>query len=79
MRAGASINHLPMLAIEPDLETFYRDNVIGGPGAFVIAAASLASFAGAIPKEHIIEISDSGGTRPIANSSPSNPTRDEEC
>jgi len=45
VRAGASINHLPMLAIEPDLETFYRDNVIGGPGAFVIAAASLASFA----------------------------------
>jgi hypothetical protein len=57
VRAGASINGLPILAIEPDLETFYRDNVIGGPGAFVIAAASFETFGDAILKKLIIEIS----------------------
>jgi hypothetical protein len=78
VRAGASINGLPILAIEPDLETFYRDNVIGGPGAFVIAAASFATFADAILKKLIIEISDGGGMRPIARaqSSPDNSKRD---
>jgi hypothetical protein len=71
VRAGASINGLPILAIEPDLETFYRDNVIGGPGAFVIAAASFATFADAILKKLIIEISDGGHMRPVARASSS--------
>jgi hypothetical protein len=78
VRAGVSINGLPILAIEPDLEEFYRDNVIGGPGAFVIAAASFASFADAILKKLIIEISD-GGSMPAvaqAQSSPDNSRRD---
>lgn len=57
VRAGVSINGLPILAIEPDLEEFYRDNVIGGPGAFVIPAASFETFADAILKKLIIEIS----------------------
>jgi uncharacterized protein DUF1194 len=78
VRAGASINGLPILAIEPDLETFYRDNVIGGPGAFVIAAASFATFSEAILKKLIIEISDGGSMRPVAraSSSPHNARRD---
>lgn len=78
VRAGASINGLPILAIEPDLETFYRDNVIGGPGAFVIAAASFTTFADAILKKLIIEISDDGSVRPVAgtSSSPDNSRRD---
>ena len=58
VRAGASINGLPILAIEPDLESFYRDNVIGGPGAFVIPAASFETFGDAILKKLIIEISE---------------------
>jgi hypothetical protein len=78
VRAGASINGLPILAIEPDLETFYRDNVIGGPGAFVIAAASFATFADAILKKLIIEISDGEDMRPVAkaSSSPDNSSGD---
>jgi hypothetical protein len=59
VRAGASINGLPILAIEPDLESFYRDNVIGGPGAFVIPAATFEAFGDAILKKLIIEISES--------------------
>ena len=35
--AGVGINGLPILALEPDLDRYYRDYVIGGPGAFVIA------------------------------------------
>lgn len=78
VRAGASINGLPILAIEPDLETFYRDNVIGGPGAFVIATASFATFADAILKKLIIEIADGGSMRPLvrASSSPGNAKKD---
>ncbi len=51
------INGLPILAIEPDLDTYYKDNVIGGPGSFVIAAESFDNFADAILKKMIIEIS----------------------
>ena len=61
VRAGVTINGLPILAIEPDLEEFYRDNVIGGPGAFVIPAASFETFADAILKKLVIEISETGG------------------
>jgi hypothetical protein len=54
--AGVGINGLPILAIEPDLEDYYRDNVIGGPGAFVIAAQSYDAFADAILKKLVTEI-----------------------
>ena len=33
VRAGMTINGLPILALEPDLDRYYFDNVIGGPGA----------------------------------------------
>ena len=39
--AGVGINGLPILALEPDLDRYYQDNVIGGPGAFVVAAEGL--------------------------------------
>src|SRR5207248_739491 len=32
---GIAINGLPILALEPDLDRYYYDSVIGGPGAFV--------------------------------------------
>jgi Protein of unknown function (DUF1194) len=40
VRAGVSINGLPILALDPDLDQYYLHNVIGGPSAFVVAAAS---------------------------------------
>jgi hypothetical protein len=64
VRAGVTINGLPILAIEFDLEEFYRDNVIGGPGAFVIPAFSFETFADAILKKLVIEISELRG-RPM--------------
>ena len=54
--AGMGINGLPILALEPDLDRYYYENVIGGPGAFVIAAQSYETFADAILKKLITEI-----------------------
>ena len=56
VRAGIIINGLPILALEPDLERYYYDHVIGGLGAFVIAAASYDTFADAILKKLIREM-----------------------
>jgi Protein of unknown function (DUF1194) len=57
LRAGVSINGLPILALDPLLDRYYENNVIGGPRAFVIAAQSYATFAAAIRRKLIIEIS----------------------
>ena len=56
VRAGVVINGLPILSLEPFLDRYYFENVIGGPGAFVIAAASYEAFADAVLKKLIIEI-----------------------
>jgi hypothetical protein len=57
-RAGVGVNGLPILSIEPDLDTYYRDFVIGGPGAFMVPAASYDTFADAILKKLITEIAE---------------------
>ncbi len=59
--AGIGINGLPILSIEPDLDGYYRDYVIGGPGAFMVPAESYDTFAQAILKKLITEIA---GMRP---------------
>jgi hypothetical protein len=56
VRAGVVINGLPILALEPFLDRYYFDNVIGGPGSFVIAASSYETFAEAILKKLILEV-----------------------
>jgi hypothetical protein len=56
VREGVTINGLPILAVEPDVDTFYFENVIGGPGAIMVPADSYESFAEAILKKLIIEI-----------------------
>jgi hypothetical protein len=54
--AGVAINGLPILALEPDLDRYYQESVIGGPGAFVVVARSYETFADAILKKLIAEI-----------------------
>jgi hypothetical protein len=54
--AGVGINGLPILALEPDLDRYYRDSVIGGPGAFVVAARDYETFGEAILKKLVAEI-----------------------
>jgi hypothetical protein len=54
--AGVGINGLPILALEPDLDRYYYNSVIGGPGAFVVSAKNYDTFADAILKKLITEI-----------------------
>src|ERR687895_1325481 len=56
VRAGIVINGLPILALEPGLEHYFSGHVIGGPGAFVIAAESYETFAEAIIKKLVREM-----------------------
>jgi hypothetical protein len=56
VRDGISINGLPILALEPDLDRYYYDNVIGGRGAFMVPARNYETFADAILKKLITEI-----------------------
>ena len=65
VRTGVVINGLPILT-EPDespgyidlinLDEYYRDCVIGGPGAFYIPVSSMENFAKAIRMKLILEI-----------------------
>ena len=59
--ARIGINGLPILALDPTLDQYYEENVIGGPGAFVVAAKDYESFGEAILKKLITEIA---GTKP---------------
>jgi hypothetical protein len=65
--AGVTINGLPILRpgdpgrAQGGLEALYRDRIIGGPGAFVVTAESRESFADAVRRKLILEIS---GQRP---------------
>jgi hypothetical protein len=56
VNADVTINGLPILAFEPSLDRYYRDFVIGGPGAFMIVAKDFESFGEAILKKMIVEI-----------------------
>lgn len=58
---GITINGLPILADRTvhgglPLDEYYRENVIGGPGAFVVAAEDFRSFARAVRRKLILEI-----------------------
>jgi hypothetical protein len=56
VRDGVGINGLPILSIEPSLDRYYYENVIGGPGAFMIPAENYDTFAAAVLKKLITEI-----------------------
>jgi hypothetical protein len=58
VHAGVVINGLPITWIEPGLDLYYRDNVIGGPGAFVVAVDSYDNFADAILNKLVTEIAE---------------------
>lgn len=62
--AGITVNGLAINNFDgsmfslPDLDVYYRECVIGGPGAFVIAADGFESYARAILRKLILEIAD---------------------
>lgn len=54
---GITINGLPVIDLRhPDLEIFFLDHVIGGPGAFAIAAHGFKDIAAAVLSKLIREI-----------------------
>ena len=71
VKDGVGINGLPILSIEPMLDHYYYDNVIGGPGAFMIPAENYDTFADAVLKKLITEIADSRGDATGSNTSDS--------
>jgi hypothetical protein len=56
LAAGITINGLAILASEPQLERYYQENVMGGDGAFVIAAVDFEAFSSAILQKLVREI-----------------------
>jgi hypothetical protein len=74
---GVTINGLPILSDNPmpwnpvhtnppgGLEKYYRNNVIGGPNAFVMVARNFDSFGKAIVNKLIAEVSQAHEKRPL--------------
>ena len=67
---GITINGLPIINDRPnpwggepprDLDAYYRNNVIGGPGSFIVVADGFVAFAQAILTKLLLEIA---GTAP---------------
>ncbi len=56
VRQGATINGLPILSVEPGLDSYFERFVIGGDGAFMVTARNYETFADAIVKKLIAEI-----------------------
>jgi hypothetical protein len=56
--SGITINGLVILSEEPFLDRYFSEEVVGGPGAFVEAAAGYLDFVKAIERKLIREISD---------------------
>lgn len=56
VREGVVINGLPIVSLEYDLDKYYFDNVIGGPGSFMVPADSYENFAQAVLRKLILEI-----------------------
>jgi hypothetical protein len=59
--AGITINGLPILELEPQLDVYYRDTVIGGPDAFMVAVHNLNDFAGAVLRKLLVEVAGISG------------------
>ena len=55
--SGVTVNGLAIVNDEPYLEDYYRRHVIGGPGAFVMAAADYQDFVEAIRRKLLRELS----------------------
>jgi hypothetical protein len=64
VKAGITINGLAIVTEQPWLAEYYRHNVIGGTGAFVLAAQNFHSFAEAMLKKLVTEIA--GAEAPVS-------------
>lgn len=64
---GVTVNGLAILADEPELDRWYRNNVIAGPSSFVMTATDYRDFARAMREKLLreIEVRIGGGAPPI--------------
>ena len=69
--AGVVINGLPLMISAPtgpydipDLDLYYRDCVIGGPGAFMVPVRDVSEFDTAIRTKIVREVADTTPTEP---------------
>jgi len=54
---GVTVNGLPITkGDDPDVDAWYRDNVIGGPGAFIVVANGYDAFAAAFRQKLTLEV-----------------------
>ena len=69
LKAGVTINGLPIVNDRPnpwgfpppkDLDRYYFDRVIGGPGAFIVVARGFRSFGDAVKAKLALEIAGPG-------------------
>jgi hypothetical protein len=58
--AGITINGLPIVRNEPDIASYYSQNVIGGNAAFVTVAKDITSFHTAVLEKFVTEIAQVG-------------------
>src|SRR5690606_9553208 len=56
LASGITINGLPIENQEPQLEEYYREHIIGGPGAFLVPARDFTAFREAIRRKLVQEI-----------------------
>ena len=73
LKAGVTINGLPIVNDRPnpwgfpppkDLDRYYFDRVIGGPGAFIVVARGFKSFGDAVKAKLALEIAGPGRLLP---------------
>jgi Protein of unknown function (DUF1194) len=73
--AGITINGLPIVNDRPnpwggrppvDLDLYYEERVIGGPGAFIVVAEDYTAFASAIFSKLLLEIAGEAPQRSLA-------------
>jgi hypothetical protein len=75
---GVVINGLPLMLKRPmigvsdlgDLDVYYRDCVVGGPGAFVLPVRSVAQFPDAVRSKLVMEIAGPGPDLPVLPGAP---------
>lgn len=84
VKQGITINGLPILAESsvngaypsiPDLDLFFRDCVIGGPGSFYVVAHGYDDFARAVRKKLILEIAGLAPADPDRRTAAAGPAR----
>ncbi|MBX9738836.1 MAG: DUF1194 domain-containing protein [Beijerinckiaceae bacterium] len=55
---GIVINGLPILSLEPFLDRHFEEEVIGGPGSFMVSARDFENFGDAVLRKLISEIAE---------------------